>query len=202
LIGGSLKKRLFIALGASDIYKEALPYIKKLKTNFGQKEISVQWVPEDNWHITLVFLGETSVELIPKIKERLLSVCHKSQTFKLHISDFGGFPDTQGARVVWLGVQRSQALLNLQTEIETELSKFGLMPEAREYWPHLTVGRLRNKKSIVDAISPVVRKKVGDLYVDEVRLYESTLAQPYPKYEILEKFSLFSGDSTMEKKQS
>ncbi len=197
-----MKKRLFVALGASDIYKKALPYIKKLKTNFGQKEISVQWVPEDNWHITLVFLGETSVDIIPQLKEHLLNVCRKSQTFKLHISDFGGFPDSQAARVVWLGVQRSQALLNLQTEIEAETAKLGFSPESRDYWPHLTVGRLRNKKSIVDAISPVVRKNIGDLYINEVRLYESTLAQPYPKYEILEKFSLFSGESTMEKKQT
>lgn len=195
-----MKKRLFIALGASEIYKEALPYIKKLKTNFGQKEISVQWAPEDNWHITLVFLGDTAVEKIPQIKELVREVCQNSSSFKLHISDFGGFPDTHAARVVWLGVQRSQALLDLQSQLESRISEVGFQTESRDYWPHLTVGRLRNKKNITDAISPVVRKNIGNIYIKEVRLYESTLAQPYPRYEILEKFSLSVPESVMEKK--
>jgi 2'-5' RNA ligase len=188
-----LKKRLFIALGASEIYKSAEPYIKKLKVNFGQKEISVQWAPEDNWHITLVFLGETEEDRIPALKDSISKVCQNSESFKLHISDFGGFPDVHQARVVWLGVQRSQSLLNLQSYIEAEITGLGFKEEGRDYWPHLTVGRLRNKKNIVDAISPVVRKNVGDLYVSEVRLYESTMVQAFPRYEVLEKFSLKNG---------
>jgi 2'-5' RNA ligase len=188
-----MKKRLFIALGASEIYKDAQPYLKKLKINFNEKEVPVQWVPEENWHITLVFMGDTAVEEIPKIKEALEKVCQKAQSFKLHISDFGGFPDTHQARVVWAGVQRSQALLNMQSAIEAELNSVGFkVTEDQDYWPHLTIGRLRNKKNIVDSLSPVVRKQIGNLYVTEVRLYESTLAQPYPKYNVLETFSLSS----------
>jgi RNA 2',3'-cyclic 3'-phosphodiesterase len=191
-----LKKRLFIALGATDIYKEALPYLKKLKTNFGQKEIGVQWVPEDNWHITLVFLGDSQAEVIPKLNENIQKACEDFKSFKLNVSDFGGFPDDHQARVVYLAVQRSQALLDLQSKIEAGIAELGFKPEDRDYRPHLTVGRLRNKKNITDAISPVVRKNIGDLYVTEVRLYESTLSQPYPRYEVIEKFTLFERENT------
>lgn len=110
-----MKKRLFVALGASEIYKESLVYIKKLKVNFGQKEIGVQWVPQENWHITLVFIGEVPTEKIEDIKESLKKACRASKPFKLHMSNFGGFPDLHQARVIWMGVQRSQALLDLQS---------------------------------------------------------------------------------------
>lgn len=185
-----MKKRLFIALGASEIADEAQVYIKKLRINFKDRDIDILWTPIDNWHITLLFLGETSSGKITEIVQRVKQVCAASPVFKLKIADFSAFPDVHEARVVWMGVQRSQALLDLQSALEIALASLGFAPEDRDYWPHLTVGRLRNHKNIVDALSPVVRKKVGSLKVTEVRLYESTLSAPYPKYDVLEKFEL------------
>lgn len=185
-----MKKRLFIALGAADIGEAAQVYLKKLRINFKDRDIDVLWSPVDNWHITLHFLGETSAGKITEIVERLKKVCEMSAPFKLKIADFGAFPSPQEARVVWLGVQRSQSLLDLQSSIENSLAEMGFPPEDRDYWPHLTIGRLRNHKNIVDALSPVVRKKVGALKVTNVRLYESTLTAPYARYEVLENFAL------------
>ncbi len=185
-----MKKRLFIALGASEVAEAAQVYLKKLRINFKDREIDVLWTPVDNWHITLHFLGETSAGKITEIIQRLKKVCETSPPFKLKISDFGAFPDPHEARVVWMGVQRSQALLDLQSAIENSLAEMGFAPEDKDYWPHLTVGRLRNHKNIVDALSPVVRKKVGSLLVSNVRLYESTLSAPYSRYEVLEKIQL------------
>ena len=193
-----MKKRLFIALGASEIAEEAQVYLKKLRINFKDRDIDILWTPHDNWHITLHFLGETSAGKIPEIIQRLQKVCETSVPFKLKISDFGAFPDPHEARVVWMGVQRSQALLDLQSSIENSLSQMGFAPEDRDYWPHLTIGRLRNHKNIVDALSPVVRKKVGAFSVTDIRLYESTLSAPYSRYEVLEKFQLSGANPEVE----
>lgn len=194
-----MKKRLFIALGASEVADQAQVYLKKLRINFKDREMDVLWTPPDNWHITLHFLGETSAGKIPEIIQRLQKVCEVSPPFKLKIADFGAFPSPQEARVVWMGVQRSQALLDLQSSIENSLSEMGFAPEDRDYWPHLTIGRLRNHKNIVDALSPVVRKKVGAFQVADIRLYESTLSAPYARYEVLEKFQLSGVNPEAEK---
>jgi 2'-5' RNA ligase len=180
-----MKKRLFVALGATEIAAAAQVYMKKLKINFSQREIDVQWVPSDNWHITLHFLGETAAGKISEIEQHLAEICRQSPVFKLKISNFGAFPDPHEARVVWAGVQRSQALLDLQSAVEASLAPMGFAPEDRDYWPHLTVGRLKNHKNVVDALSPVVRKSLGSLEVKEVRLYESQLVGPYPRYVVI-----------------
>lgn len=187
-----MSKRLFVAVAADSLYSAALPYVKKLKTSFGQKDIDVQWAPQENWHITLMFLGEIQAPQISAIAEALQTVSAQTPAFKLKIHDFGAFPDPHKARVIWMGVQRSQALLNLQSSVELSLRELGFSVDDREYWPHLTIGRLRNHRHVVDALSPVVRKDIGKLQVTELVLYESFLGGPYPKYKALQKF-VFQG---------
>lgn len=185
-----MKKRLFIAIGASSIFKEAEVYVKKLKVNFSKKEIEIQWSPIDNWHITLVFLGSTDGEVIPGLKEGLKAACEKIASFKLKLSDFNAFPEKRDARVVWIGVQKSQNLLNLQSAVETACQKLGFTFEDREYKPHMTLGRLRNHRNVTDAMSPVERKSVGVLQVEKVILFESVGGPPFPRYSPIEVFKL------------
>ncbi|MEZ0392081.1 MAG: RNA 2',3'-cyclic phosphodiesterase [Pseudobdellovibrionaceae bacterium] len=182
-------KRLFIGIHFSEKFaNELLPWIKKIRKTADQKEIGLKWTPAENLHVTLVFLGPTSEEQIPDIESKIEAVILKHSTFDLKIRGIGGFPELHRARVIYLNVQRSQKLLDLQSDLERELkdpSEF-----EPDYSPHLTLARLRNPKSCRDLLSPFEKIDLGKQGVSEVILYESHLAGAFPVYEMLRRFPL------------
>ena len=179
-------KRLFIGVQISaELQADLKQVYLKLKQIAQAREYNIRWSPEENWHITLQFLGNTDDALIPKIIEALDEVAASYHSFKVRAAGVGGFPEERRARVIYAGVSRTQELLNLQSSIEQATQPLGFTPEDREYSPHITLGRLRSAGSISDLISPVVRKKFEDFQLTELTLYESTLRGTFPHYEPL-----------------
>ena len=85
-------KRLFLALNATNPLAESFqPTFKKLKINADRRDITVKWVPLDNFHITLSFLGDRYVEEIPHIAHVLKQVCEQTAPFELKIEDLSAF---------------------------------------------------------------------------------------------------------------
>jgi 2'-5' RNA ligase len=173
------QKRLFIGLGfSSDLIKDLEPWVKKIRKTADHKETSLRWIPPENYHVTLVFLGNTPEEEIPEIERKMREVADRHTPFSLKIREFGAFPTLNQARVIYLGVQRSQAILNLQGDLETAFEK----TEDREYSPHLTVARLRNPKSCRDLLSPFQKVDLGKQEVREIILFNSVMAGSFPVY--------------------
>ncbi|MGZ5280500.1 MAG: RNA 2',3'-cyclic phosphodiesterase [Pseudobdellovibrionaceae bacterium] len=182
-------KRLFIGLGFSEHFaKAAEPWIKKIRKNADRKEVSLKWTPETNYHVTLVFLGNTAEEEIPQLEEKIKWVAQRHGHFTLKIRNISGFPTLNQARVIYFGVQRSQAILDLQSDLENEI----LPPEKveHEYSPHLTLARLRNPKSCRDLLSPFEHVDLGKQEVTSLILFNSILSHGYPVYERIAEFEL------------
>lgn len=172
-------KRLFIAIKPSlgQIY-QLDPFYKKLKKSFDQKEIQIKWSPLENMHITLSFLGETPEEKIPSLQQKIAEVALQANEFNLKIHDLGAFDHFQKARTLFVDVQRSQSLLDLQTLVEQKLE---LIPQ-QQYYPHMTLGRLRNPNSIESAISPYKKIDLGKGEITSIFLMESQLRGHFPVY--------------------
>lgn len=172
-------KRLFIAIKPSlgQIY-QLDPFFKKLKKSFDQKEIQIKWSPLENMHITLSFLGETPEEKIPAIQQKITEVALQANEFNLKIHDLGAFDHFQKARTLFVDVQRSQSLLDLQSLVEQKLE---LVPQ-QQYYPHMTLGRLRNPNSIESAISPFKKIDLGKGEITSIFLMESQLRGHFPVY--------------------
>ncbi len=172
-------KRLFIGIGFSEKLTTALePWIRKLRKTADHKETHLKWVPRENYHVTLVFLGNTPKSAISEISEKMNLVAARHSKFQLKIREVGAFPSPAQARVITVGVQRSQAILDLQSDLENELQ----VPGDREYAPHLTLARLKNPKSCRDLLSPFQHLDLGKQEVFEITLFESILAGPFPVY--------------------
>lgn len=172
-------KRLFVAIKPSlgQIY-QLDPVLKKLKKSFDQKEINIKWSPLENMHITLSFLGETELEKIPALKSKIAEVALNFSEFNLKIRDLGAFDHFQRARTLFVDVQRSQPLLDLQSALEQSL---GLAPQL-EYYPHMTLGRLRNPNSIESAIGPFKKIDLGKGEISSIFLMESQIHGHFPVY--------------------
>ena len=101
-----------------------------------------RWVPPENYHLTLRFIGEMPGYRAEEIDHALAAL--KAPGFPLTLAGVGTF--NKGGRSVslWAGVERHPSLDHLQTKIETALQRCGLDPERRRFAPHVTLARLDN----------------------------------------------------------
>jgi 2'-5' RNA ligase len=184
-------KKLFLAIATHEGLEEsAAQIIKKLRASADQKKMEVRWVPIENFHVTLFFLGATREEKVEEVESLIAEVAAQTAPFTLKISDIGAFPDDFKSRILWFGVQNSKALRSLQSTLTDRFSEKNYPSDKREFAPHLTIARLRNPNKTKDLMSPFARKKIAKIDIQEIVLYESVGSVPFPVYKALKKFSL------------
>src|SRR5687767_3131951 len=109
-----------------------------------EARLDVRWVPEENLHVTLWFLGHLPDERVPAIVERVREPWDTAP-FALTISGAGIFPPSGPPRIVWLGVaDGADALSGLYRALVPRLGPLGFEPERRAYHPHVTIGRAKD----------------------------------------------------------
>ena len=189
---GKNVKRIFIAIKVEpgDILAETM---ESLQSGFPAD--SIRWTDKDNIHITLAFLGDTSEEKIPGLVSMLKSVCSSTGSFDLTIRSAGLFRDINDPRILWIGTDRAENLIRLNSLIISGLEKTGFPVEKRPFSPHITIGRLRrNANNDKEMLSAFLNKYHDIVFrimkVSEVILYESVLLRTGPVYHPLSIFPL------------
>jgi len=172
--------RAFIAL---DLSAEIHQHLQQVIQDFQQKLGSspVRWVPVENIHLTLKFLGDVSISNLDVLTEIVQSVSDSHHVFVISVGGIGGFPNERRPRVVWVGVEAPAELLAVQRNIDMETSRLGYESDKRGFSPHLTLGRVSRNATVrqLRNVSTVLENsKVGFLGVTTVRqvhLYRSDL---------------------------
>ena len=126
--------RLFVAVDLPHETKEALRSICR-----GVPE--ARWVPLEQLHLTLRFIGDVDDTMFAAIKGALAVV--KSPPFDIALKGVGHFPPGKRARVLWVGMERNETLTRLAQEVELALETAGVSPEERPFSPHITLARFR-----------------------------------------------------------
>jgi 2'-5' RNA ligase len=101
-----------------------------------------RWVPAENYHVTLRFIGETPRHVAEEIDHALAGL--KAPAFTLTLAGLGIFAKGGRSNSLWVGVERNPQLDRLQSKIETALQRCGLAPERRRFQPHVSLARLDN----------------------------------------------------------
>ena len=101
-----------------------------------------RWVPPENYHLTLRFIGELPPHRAEEIDMALSALRGKS--LELTMAGVGTFSKGGRANILYVGVDRNPRLEHLQNKIETALQRVGLEPERRRFQPHVTLARLDN----------------------------------------------------------
>ncbi|HKJ28097.1 MAG TPA: RNA 2',3'-cyclic phosphodiesterase [Anaerolineales bacterium] len=141
----------------------------------------IRWVPIENIHLSLKFLGDVSERNVSMLKEILQGEADNHNTFEISVGGFGVFPNVLRPRVIWVGVEAPDELVNLQRRIDMETARLGYAPDQREFTPHLTFGRVsRNASSNqVRKVSSLLRNFnlgfLGAARIEEVSLFRSDL---------------------------
>jgi RNA 2',3'-cyclic 3'-phosphodiesterase len=101
-----------------------------------------RWVPPENYHMTLRFIGEAPAHRAEEIDLALAGL--RARGFSLTLAGLGAFAKGGRSTALWVGVERNPQLDHLQNKIETALQRCGLGPEKRRFQPHVTLARLDN----------------------------------------------------------
>ncbi|MBI5848422.1 MAG: RNA 2',3'-cyclic phosphodiesterase [Nitrospirae bacterium] len=157
--------RSFIAIKLPEGLKRS---IADLITELRNAGSDVSWVQAGNIHLTLRFLGSTDNALIPAIKERISKKLLHYSTFYIKIGGVGCFPSQRRPRVLWIGIENSDALKNMQKEVDLVVSEFGFEAEERPFSPHLTIGRVRSQRGIAETIRRFTEFRTADFGTFEV----------------------------------
>lgn len=132
--------RLFTAI---DIPTE----IQRRLSTMGRGIQGTRPVPQHQLHLTLKFIGEVPEDLLQPIQEILASLV--VAPFSLSLQGLGCLPSRGHARIVWVGVREGSGLQLLFRAIEDSLAPLGIARDRRQYFPHVTLLRLKNP-SIAD----------------------------------------------------
>ncbi len=102
----------------------------------------VRWVPVNNIHLTIKFLGDVSPLNMDLLKNLLKAEVSRQPPFSFTVGGLGAFPSPKRPRVIWVGVIAPPQLKQLVHQVEFETSKLGYANEERPFSPHLTLGRI------------------------------------------------------------
>jgi 2'-5' RNA ligase len=189
--------RCFIAVEIPGPLKEVMA-----RTTEGLKKwgADVRWVPVENVHLTLKFLGETEESMVVRICDALSERLSSYSPFCINISGVGCFPDIRRPRVIWVGIEESAELKELAGEVESVLADLGYPADDRAFSPHLTIGRVRSTRGIrgmMKDLEKLAAYSFGGMEIKRVSLMKSELRPAGAEYGSLAEIH-FGGRSNVE----
>ena len=194
--------RAFIAIEISPEIRQKLEELSnQLRSEL--RGVPVRWVPVENIHLTLKFLGNVSLANLEVLTKLLRAEAAAHPAFEISIGELGAFPSNRRPWVIKINVQAPSELEAVQRGIETETARLGYDREERPFSPHLTIGRISRNASSGDVrrVSAALdRYKVGFLgamRVDAIHLFQSDLNPAGAVYSKLNSAQLHSGNGSV-----
>jgi 2'-5' RNA ligase len=179
--------RAFIAIELDDAVRTAVAEVlRSLRTGPGGD--AVRWVPPENLHVTLRFLGDIAPAQVPAIAGVLGEVAAGQRPFQLRLGRVAGFPSARRPRVVSCQVGPRAPLEQLAQAVERAVVKLGFEPEKRRFRPHLTLGRVRGRAH--PAVTAPVTAAGESQCVDAIALFRSRLGRSGATHTPLERIAL------------
>ena len=121
--------RAFLSVDIDD--QSLLTNIKQIQQRLDPLAAKMKLVEINNIHFTLRFFGDTKLDKISQIRERLEKI--EIEPFEIRVAGVGAFPNKRRPRVIWIGVsERGQQVSNLKLEIDSLLQDIGYQAEKRK----------------------------------------------------------------------
>jgi RNA 2',3'-cyclic 3'-phosphodiesterase len=168
--------RLFVALDMPWSVREQLAALS------GTGIPGARWVPPQNYHLTLRFIGGIPGHVAQDVDDALLAI--RARGFALTLTGMGTFAKGGVSNALWVGVERTPSLDHLRNKIETALQRCGLEPERRRFQPHVTLARLDNpaEGKVVAFVQAHNLFRTEPIPVEHFTLFSSLLNKDHAVY--------------------
>jgi 2'-5' RNA ligase len=136
-------RRLFVGLEVPPEVRGAVEAAFGAWRGAGARAASrtVRWVPPENLHITVRFLGPVRPEQVDEVAAAATAAAATVGPFPTRLDRVGAFPSPARARVLWAGLDdRGGRMAGLALALDAAFAP-AFRPEVRAFRPHLTVGR-------------------------------------------------------------
>lgn len=175
-----MQRRIFIGIDLPQKVKKRLyQRIEKWQ------ELPVKWSREENFHITLSFLGYLYDDVILDVCNKVRNVSNNSDSFDINLEQIELGPDLENPNMVWLIGEANENLKHLQENLEKELGIF--QSEKKAFRPHMTLGRIRKTKWEALPEKPIISEKFSvSIPVENIEVLESRFEDGKRKYIVLE----------------
>ncbi|MBW8270870.1 RNA 2',3'-cyclic phosphodiesterase [Caldovatus aquaticus] len=150
-----------------------------------------RWVPPENYHLTLRFIGEVESWRAQEIDDALSAI--RARPLELRLRGIGTFEKAGRVQTLWVGVEKTEGLIHLQGKVETALQRVGLEPERRRFSPHVTLARCE-KVTAAEKLAAFVQGnnlfRAAPVVVDRFCLFSSRLGKEQAVYAIEAEYAL------------
>lgn len=175
-MSGDADRRIFVAVHLDPPLRSA---IRALERRLEEAGAVLRWVPPENLHFTLRFLGHISTAQLTRVVRAARAAAAGVAPFRLTLAGVGGFPSLRRARVVWVGIaEGADAMRALAARLDDALARERFPKEPRPFHPHLTLARVRDpaKAGTLEAAAASLEGfQVGAQDVTSLAVMESLL---------------------------
>lgn len=179
--------RLFVAI---EVPLEVRELLASAVAPWRETHPRARWVPRQNQHVTMKFLGATWPRLVAWVKEVVGEAAGVAKPFESRIEGLGAFPSARRARVLWAGLEDPEGRFAALAALLDEALSKEFEREKRAFTAHLTIARFEPQVELegLDGSSLVSEP----FPVNRLVLFRSHLQRPAPVYEPLGEYPLGS----------
>lgn len=167
--------------------------IKKIKTSIDaikNEYPEFDWVPEQNYHLTIFFFGERSEDKIPDVIEGIEQTIFDLNPSQLSTSGLGLF--VKKGINMHMSYERSKELEAIHNRIISVIGS--QIPQKHDlFTPHTTIAKYKlPSKQQYFHLKKKIKKIAVDIKIpfETLHLYESVTKKPFPEYRIIHTFHL------------
>ena len=187
----ALTLRMFLALPVPEPVRAALAGAQDA---LRRADARVSWVPPENLHVTLIFLGDVVTRRVAAVQGVVAEAVPLFPAFELHARGVGAFGSPRSPRVIWAGFEQTPGtLVELHGLLAEGFRGIGFDVERRPFKAHVTLGRVRSAPragALTSAMASVNNADFGPVPVRRVQMMRSDLGPQGARYTVLHEVML------------
>ncbi len=129
----------------------------------------LRWVAPESWHLTLLFLGDVSPALVPRVAGALAGSVAQVTTPRIRLDGTAG---RFGRRVLWAGIAADEDLDALAGSVRAALAPLGFEDD-KEFSAHLTLARAPKDGTVPAAAVEAYHGPTSSWRVEQLNLMRS-----------------------------
>ena len=126
--------RLFVAINFDEQTKRSIQKVQ----NSIKSQASGNFTLPENFHLTLVFVGEVDMKRLSALKDAISRL--KIPRLNLVFERTGSFKRNDGD-ICWIGLRENEVLSQLQSRLYDSIEKAGFKLQNNSFKPHITLAR-------------------------------------------------------------